>query len=274
MVTNQEIKEFWEKNPFQGYLSKYKLGTREYYLSLTKIRNDFTEKYSKHLWHFGSQKGKKVLDIGCGAPGWLVINYAINGAGIYGIDLTKFAVRSTKQALKIFGLKGNIQIADAAKLPFTDNYFDFISSHGVLHHTLFTEKCIEEIYRVLKHGGKSTICLYYKGLIFQNWFFPVTKLMIKLFFHLDTRAGLKRARTPEELCRMIDGDENPLSKMYTKNEVKELFKKFSIKNIECHLFPIHLLRIPKLLHRILDKMFPLMIYVELEKPVTDKRFLF
>lgn len=128
MVTNQEIKKFWEKNPFHIYESKYKPGIREFYEHLDWIKDNSTEKYSKHLWHFKSQKRKRVLDIGCGAPGWIVRNYAANEADVYGIDITEFAVESTKKSLQLFGLKGHIQVADAMEIPFPDNYFDFVSS--------------------------------------------------------------------------------------------------------------------------------------------------
>lgn len=266
MVSAKKIKEFWEKNPFHVYESEYEPGTKEFYEHSDWTKDNSTEKYSKHLWHFESQKGKKVLDIGCGAPGWQVRNYASSGSDVYGIDITEFAVKSTEQALKIFGLKGHIVVADAANLPFPDNHFDFVSSGGVLHHTADVNKCIEEIHRVLKPEGRSTISLYYEGLIFKRWFFPVTRLAIKLFLHVKGREAMREAKTPEELCRAIDGNENPVSRMYTKKEVKKIFNKFNINNIERHLFPIHFLPFPKFCHRIIDRVFPLMIYVELEKP--------
>ena len=65
----------------------------------------------------------------------------------------------------MFGLKGNIRRADAEKLPFFSASFDFAWSWGVIHHSSSFEKCIAEIARVLRPGGRLMLMVYYRPSI-------------------------------------------------------------------------------------------------------------
>jgi len=209
-----------------------------------------------------------VLDIGCGAPGWLVLNYAKKGADVHAIDIAESAISSTKKGLKLFKLKAKLKRAEAENLPYKNDFFDFVSASGSLDHSLDTQKCVDEVYRVLKKGGETTISLYYNGLMFKKWFFPITMFFIRLFLKAPHRKRMKKAKSPEELLRKIDGDNNPHTMMFTKKEALQLFKKFEIVNVECHEFIMHFMPkyFPKFLHRILDMLFPLKIYIQAKKP--------
>ncbi len=263
---SKKIRKFWEKNPFHMYESPYELRTKEFFEYSDFIKETDTEKYSRHLWRFNDFRGKKVLDIGFASTGWLVRNYARNGAIVFGIDLTDAAVTSVKKGLKIYNLNAKLLRADAKKLPFRDNSFDFVSSLGTLHHTGNTKKCVDEIFRVLKPGGNTTIALYHRGLLFNRQLFPLILLLIRLFLDVKGRENMKLAKSPEELIRYLDGNDNPFTEMFSKKEIDRLFTRFNIKNTECHEFPIHFTRIPKFLHMPLDHFLGLMIYIQAEKP--------
>ena len=132
---------------------------------------DFFEKYREHRyrteWHipllvpFAEAKGKKVLEIGTGngADG---VMFALNGAVYTGVDLTEAALGASRKHFDLLGLSGVFQKENAEHLSFPDESFDIVYSHGVLHHTPHPQTAIDEVYRVLKPGGRATVMLYHK----------------------------------------------------------------------------------------------------------------
>src|SRR5256886_11624248 len=46
--------------------------------------------------------------------------------------------------------------------PYTTLFRSIVYSHGVLHHTPHPQAAIDEVYRVLKPGGRATVMLYHK----------------------------------------------------------------------------------------------------------------
>ncbi|MEO8399324.1 MAG: class I SAM-dependent methyltransferase, partial [Ignavibacteriaceae bacterium] len=73
------------------------------------------------------------------------------------------------------GLNGHILKGNAESLELPSEYFDIVYSHGVLHHTENINKTFNEIYRVLKPGGKFIVMLYAKES-FNYW------IRIQLYF--------------------------------------------------------------------------------------------
>jgi ubiquinone/menaquinone biosynthesis C-methylase UbiE len=112
----------------------------------------------------------------------------------------------------------NAQVADAENLPFPDGSFDVVYSFGVLHHTPNTQKSIDEVYRVLKPGGRIIIMLYHKDSIHVYLGAPLFKITHKL--HAGARSLI------EDWVRVYDGAENPLGKAYSKSELRKMFCRF------------------------------------------------
>lgn len=111
---------------------------------------------------FESLQGKDVLEIGVGNGSHAAL-LASRARSFTGIDLTDYAVLSTQERFKAFGLTGAILKADAECLPFKSESFDYVWSWGVIHHSSNTGKIIEEIHRVLRPGGEALIMTYYRG---------------------------------------------------------------------------------------------------------------
>jgi len=105
--------------------------------------------------------GKEVLEVGCGM-GTHAAMLARAGARLTGIDLTEKAVETTRRRFEIFGLHGDIQRADAENLPFLSDSFDMVWSWGVIHHSSSMEKCLSEIWRVLRSRGRLLLMVYYR----------------------------------------------------------------------------------------------------------------
>ncbi len=106
-------------------------------------------------------KGKKLLEIGCGAGTNTVYIAKRTGADITAIDLSPDMVETAKsKARKLKNV--NFRVADAQKLPFKDNSFDIAISQSVTSFTKDKLKAIKEYKRVLKKGG-------FLGLIEPTW---------------------------------------------------------------------------------------------------------
>ncbi|HKO60521.1 MAG TPA: class I SAM-dependent methyltransferase [Pyrinomonadaceae bacterium] len=245
----ERVRAFWQANPCGVKFADAPPGTRKFYELVEAHR------YTKE-WHipiaadFASARGLKVLEIGCGL-GTDGAQFAEAGADYTGVDLTEAAVELARKRFETFGIKGNFETADAEQLQFRDNSFDLVYSHGVLHHTPETAKAVREIHRVLKPGGRAMVMLYHRDS--YNYRINISMLRragahllqfdsgVKLA-HLLThepmeslREHARRLKTEKEsylspdefLSQNTDGAGNPLARVYSRSEARELFKDFS-----------------------------------------------
>ncbi len=250
---NEELKErvraFWQAHPCGTKFSDAEIGTREFFERIEAHR------YEKE-WHiraaadFAGAKGLRVLEIGCGM-GTDGAQFAQAGADYTGVDLTEAAIELARKRFELSGLQGNFQVADAENLEFPDETFDLVYSHGVLHHTPDTARAIREIHRVLKPGGRAEVMLYHRGsynyrvgirvlrrtgaglLKSEAGIKIVNVLTREPVEDLRERAELLRANrngnvsADELLNASTDGAGNPLARVYSRKEARELFKDFS-----------------------------------------------
>ena len=125
----------------------YKQVGRHYITSL-EYMPELSKLFAKH-------DVKKVLDLGCGAGGHMVY-LARHGFEVYGIDISKEAIKIAEEWLKEKKLKGNLRVGSIYKrLAYRDDFFDAVISFRVLHHAKIQDirKVIKEIERVLKPHG-------------------------------------------------------------------------------------------------------------------------
>jgi len=94
--------------------------------------------------------GDKILDIGCGNGRFFEL--CNNKISYFGIDSSEELIKIAKNRYA----EANFQVADALKLPFSDNYFDKVYSIAVFQHIPskeFRQQFLNEVKRVLKPGG-------------------------------------------------------------------------------------------------------------------------
>lgn len=121
------------------------------------------EPYIKTFADFKKFKGLDVLEIGVGFGSdhsQIALN---NPKSLTGIDLTQRAIENTKKRFEVLGLNSLLHTDNAEALSFQSNSFDAIYSWGVLHHSPNTEKCFEEVFRVLRPDGFAKIMIYHKN---------------------------------------------------------------------------------------------------------------
>ena len=101
--------------------------------------------------------GNNVLEIGSGAGFDLYVAKRIVGESgrVCGVDLTKEMVGLARQNLAESGM-GNVEVVHVSseEFPYVDNTFDAVISNGVINLSPCKQELFQEIFRVLKNGGK------------------------------------------------------------------------------------------------------------------------
>jgi SAM-dependent methyltransferase len=245
----ERVRAFWQANPCGTKFADAPPGSRRFYELVEQHR------YTKE-WHiplaadFAGTKGLRVLEIGCGL-GTDGVQFARAGADYTGVDLTNAAVELAQKNFDLHGLSGTFRTADAENLDFANDSFDLVYSHGVLHHTPDTAQAVKEIHRVLRPGGRAVVMLYHRdsynyrvnisilrraGAHLLKWE-PGIKAVHRLTgepldsLHQHAR-HLKQdqngyLQSEEFLSRNTDGAGNPLARVYSRSEAKNLFQQFS-----------------------------------------------
>src|SRR5207302_723944 len=97
------------------------------------------------------------------------------GAIWSGVDLTPESVARVSMRLRLRALPyEGLECASALALPFPDNSFDIVFSHGVLHHIPDVRTAQREIARVLRPNGKLIAMLYARRSL--NYLVSITVL--------------------------------------------------------------------------------------------------
>jgi len=244
----ERVRAFWQEHPCGTKFADASPGSRRFYELVEEHR------YQKE-WHipaaadFSNARGKRVLEIGCGL-GTDGAQFALAGADYTGIDLTDAAVDLARRRFDLFNLPGAFRTADAENLDFPDESFDVVYSHGVLHHTPDTVRAVQEVHRVLRPGGRALVMLYHRdsynyrinisllrraGVHLLRWNSGVKLVHLLTGEPEDSlheharRLKAERAylNSEEFLSQNTDGAGNPLARVYSQGEARELFKDFS-----------------------------------------------
>lgn len=205
------MKSYWEGKPCGASVGTSPLYSLEFFEEIERSRYE-NEPFIHSFAQFTRWREKRVLEIGCGA-GTDSLQFARAGAELHSIDLTSAAVELTRRRLEVYGLDGEIRIADAENLPFPENNFDLVYSWGVLHHTPDTQKALAEVHRVLKCGGRFVIMLYNRHSL----------VSLHLYLNHALRAG-RPFRTFKYL--LANYMESAGTKAYTRRELRKMFCRF------------------------------------------------
>ncbi len=186
---------------------KYKRSSYESYnFKMPEIYDDnfWMKLFKNDVWddEVVSQLGNslhsiQVLDVGC-ATGRLLSRLGKAGAkNLSGTDLAANILKVANQKLSSINVKADLKVADAEEeLPWADESFDFVTLTGVFHHFYNPQKSLQEIYRVLKTGGRL--------ILIEPWFPPVIRQISNVylvFFHHD---GDCKFHSPNGLVKLIE----------------------------------------------------------------------
>lgn len=106
------------------------------------------------LANLGVLRGMRVLDYGCGS-GKLGIYLALQGASVWGFDLSSEGIEVAREAAGRYGTDAKFEQMDAEELRYEDGFFDFVVGFGVIHHVIKYPAAARHLHRVLKPGGNA-----------------------------------------------------------------------------------------------------------------------
>ena len=231
MTTQQQVREWWNRNPMSYDVDDpipFEAGSREFFREIDRrifhprymrLTADVSGKPFSLFVDFDDLRGKDVLEVGCGS-GIAVQLFAEAGANVTAVDLTEWAVETTRARLAAFGLDGTVLEADGESLPFADASFDLVFSWGVIHHTTNMDRALAELVRVCRPGGRLVLMLYHRRSVFfvayrgLARFLPLAR---RLGFHFEgARAGER---------------EGLIARHFTRGEVERMLRAHGLEQI-------------------------------------------
>lgn len=169
------------------------------------------EVYPAHKLYqeFDLHHDKVVYEYGCGG-GSDVMSYLQRGNHVTATDIVPENLAVTRERIIAAGLPiemaNLVLLQNSHPLPFEDNSFDIVSSHGVLHHCLDPEEIVRELFRVTKPGGL-LYTMMYTEFLWEHHKPTIDRLVVE------------RGLDPYEAFGWCtDGEGTPYARPYTTDE--------------------------------------------------------
>jgi len=261
-----QVRDFWQEHPCGdeqvGGVHRYGRDYDAFFTAYDKFRYQ-EERHILDCLDAIDFAGKQVLEVGLGqgADSEQLIR---RGAEWSGLDLTAESVRRVRTRLMLRSLPyRDLKQGSVLQIPYADDSFDIVFSHGVLHHVPDIRAAQYELRRVLKPKGELIVMLYAKwSLNYLISIALVRRLGLAALYlsgrdpggiysqHLaNARAlGLTRyLRMRNFVHRNTDGPGNPYSKVYDVGSVARDFPDFRVtRAYKCfmHAPPLPVRRLP------------------------------
>jgi SAM-dependent methyltransferase len=253
-MDEQAVQDFWQQHAcgdaqVGGLRERFGDDYERFFTDYDRFRYE-TERHLPACIDALDVAGRQVLEIGLG-QGAESERLIRRGARWSGVDLTAESVARVQTRLTLRDLPHEaLRQASVLDLPFADDSFDLVFSHGVLHHVPDVRQAQREIHRVLRPGGELVIMMYARWSL--NYLvsiavvrraallaaFPLARAGIlkpgtggKLAGHLNNAraTGLSRyLRLEEFVHRNTDGPDNPYAVVYDRRRIERDFPSFRI----------------------------------------------
>jgi ubiquinone/menaquinone biosynthesis C-methylase UbiE len=197
----------------------------QWFLHIEHQRHSRQGRWIPRLLEFAKHSGETLLGLGIGlGTDWL--QYARHGATVIVCSPAAEQLALIRRNFELRGLPGRFLHARAGSLPLENASIDVVCLSSHLHEIGEPQTVVDEIYRVLKPGGKVLAVTparydvdYWNGGCFpwQGWFSPAAlevaqparfsrRQLRRLFWrfteHRIHKRHLRRAETPH-FCRLI-----------------------------------------------------------------------
>jgi ubiquinone/menaquinone biosynthesis C-methylase UbiE len=160
----------------------------------------------KKIIKSGITKGL-ALEIGPG-PGYLGLEWLkiTQGTTLKGLDISADMISIAERNAKEYDLFDRVEYVHSSgdEMPFNDAIFDSVFTNGSLHEWSEPENTCNEIWRVLKKGGRIFISDLRRDMFFLiKWFLWINTKPKEIRPGLIT--SIHAAYTPDELTELIKG---------------------------------------------------------------------
>ena len=224
----QEAMRLWGADPCGGDVGESAEGSSEFFRDVDRDRYVAYAPWLPAAAGFDRFRGRRLLEIGCGM-GTDLASFARGGAEVHAVDLTPRHLAIARQRMINDGRRVKLVRSDGEVLPFPDDTFDVVYSFGVLHHTPGTETAIEEVRRVLKPGGSAVVGLYHRN----SAFYWLNTIVVSGLLHGRLLTSGYR-RLVADIERHDHTDALPLVKVYSRRDMRRLFRRFRSVETEVH----------------------------------------
>jgi ubiquinone/menaquinone biosynthesis C-methylase UbiE len=200
--------------------------TLQWFLHIENQRHSRQGRWIPHLLEFAKHSGETLLGLGNGlGTDWL--QYARHGAAVIVCSPSAEQLALIRRNFELRGLTGRFLHASASSLPLETASIDVVCLSSLLQEVHDPQAVVDEIYRVLKPGGKALAVTparydvdYWSGWCFpwRRWFArraaadasqPVRfsrrelrRLFGRFIEHRIHKRHLRRKETPP-LCRLV-----------------------------------------------------------------------
>jgi SAM-dependent methyltransferase len=208
--TTADVRDYWNRHIHDLDISAQTPGTPGFFADLDHYHFEKLH-HLPRLIDFGAYRGKRVLDIGCGA-GTDLMRFAKGEAIVTGVDISSSAIDLARANFAQQGLGADLREADGEQLPFPDDTFDLVFAHGVVQYTPNGRALVEECRRVLKPGGEAVFQAYNR----VSWLNALSKIM----------------KVP------LEHEDAPVLRKYSASELRDLLRGFRDVRIVEERFPV------------------------------------
>jgi ubiquinone/menaquinone biosynthesis C-methylase UbiE len=178
-ATTADVRNYWNQHIHDLEITSHPVGSPGFFADLDQYHFEKLH-HLLRLVDFDGYKGKRVLEVGCGA-GTDLMRFARGGAIVTGVDLSSSAIVLARENFAQQGLQADLREADGEQLPFADNSFDLVYAHGVVQYTANDKRLVEECRRVLVPGQLAVFQVYNR----ISWLNGLSKLMKTPLEHED-----------------------------------------------------------------------------------------
>ena len=185
VATTDEVRAYWDRHIHDLEITQHPVGSRGFFDDLDRYHFEKLH-HLLRLVPFDEYRGRRVLEVGCGA-GVDLVRFARGGAEVTGVDLARPAIDLARANFEQQGLQGEFRVADGEQLPFPDDSFDLVFAHGVVQYTPNPQRLVDECRRVLKPGGDAIFQVYNR----VSWLNALSKLMKVGLEHEDAPVLIK-----------------------------------------------------------------------------------
>jgi SAM-dependent methyltransferase len=209
-TTTAAVRAYWNVRIHDLEITKHPVGSPGFFSDLDEYHFDKLH-HLLRLIPFTEYRGRRVLEVGCGA-GTDLVRFSQNGAEVTGVDIADSAIRLALTNFRQRGLNARLAVADGERLPFAESAFDLVYAHGVVQYTADGRRLVEECHRVLKPGGQAIFQAYNR----HSWLNALSMVMKVDLEHADA----------------------PALRKYSMGEFRSLLSPFSRVRLIAERFPV------------------------------------
>jgi len=247
-----EAQNQWNTTPCGSgdYLSGIEYGSYTFFEQVRRNRYGVSDQWIKETINFKMANGKRLLEIGYGM-GTDLLTFCEEGVEVYGVDFTEEHYHLAQKNFQLHEKQAMLKLCDAENIDFPSNFFDFVYSNGVLHHTPDTVRCISEAYRVLKPGGQFIMSLYYTYSAFH--------IFSKIFYDGLFKGKLRKLGYKGLMSTVEHGADGinikPLVKTFSKKQLRHILSDFSKVDFKiAHFKRDHIPKFGKLIPKFTERL--------------------